>query len=110
MLIWRGFGIMVIVIAAVALFAAMAAGEALWGTPLAPDKSRLTFAIGMAAAAAGVWGFHMLLASRSSGRTVVDKETGEEIVLRPKHDLFFIPVKYWTFLLLVLGAFFLIPQ
>lgn len=101
---------MVVVIAAVAVFAAIAAGEAMWGAPLAPDKSRLTFALGMMLAAAGVWGFHLLLARRSAGRTVVDKETGEEIVLRPKHDLFFIPVKYWSFLLAALGALFLIPQ
>ena len=110
MLIWRGFGIMVVVIAAVSVFAAIAGAEAMWGTPLPSDKDRLTFALAMVVAAAGVWGLHMLLDKRSAGRTLVDKETGEEIVLRPKHDLFFIPVKYWTFLLLALGAVFLFTQ
>jgi hypothetical protein len=29
------------------------------------------------------------------GRTVIDKQTGQEISLRRKHSLFFVPMEYW---------------
>jgi hypothetical protein len=36
----------------------------------------------------------------SEERAVIDKQTGQEIVLRQRHTLFWIPIKYWTFIIL----------
>jgi hypothetical protein len=35
---------------------------------------------------------------------VIDKTTGQELTLRDKHDLFFVPLRYWP-MILVLGGF-----
>lgn len=40
----------------------------------------------------GAWGLYL---RRRPGRVLIDKETGEEEVLRPRHSLFWIPVLYW---------------
>ncbi len=39
-------------------------------------------------------------------KVVIDKETGKEIVLKKKHTLFFIPLKYWSIVWLGVGAYF----
>jgi hypothetical protein len=36
-------------------------------------------------------------------RVVVDKQTGEELVLKPHHDFFFIKLEYWAWILFVAG-------
>ena len=38
------------------------------------------------------------------GQAVVDKATGQEMVLRKQHHLFFVPLRYWTYLLLAGGV------
>ena len=44
--------------------------------------------------------------ARSPGKTVIDKDTGKEIVLGKNHALFFIPIRFWPIVLGVLGAVF----
>ena len=41
---------------------------------------------------------------RRQARTLVDEATGERVVLRTSHTFFFIPVRYWSGILLVTGA------
>jgi hypothetical protein len=55
------------------------------------------FAMALPAAAANA-----ILAAKtpSEERAVIDKQTGQEIVLRQRHTLFWIPIKYWTFIIL----------
>jgi hypothetical protein len=55
------------------------------------------FAMALPAAAANA-----ILAAKtpSEERVVLDKQTGQEIVLRQRHTLFWIPIKYWTFIIL----------
>jgi hypothetical protein len=48
---------------------------------------------------------HFLLERSGEQRTFIDKATGQEVVMKPKHDLFFIPVKYWSFVLAAVGVF-----
>lgn len=58
------------------------------------------------AAAAMLQGMHVVLSTQPE-RTVIDKETGKEFVLAvAPHDLFFVPVKYWPWLLMGLGVLF----
>jgi hypothetical protein len=38
-----------------------------------------------------------------NGRTIIDKETGREEVLRQSHTLFFIPVRFWPAICLALS-------
>jgi hypothetical protein len=39
--------------------------------------------------------------SPSDERVVIDKATGREFTLSSRHTLFWIPIKYWTFIILV---------
>jgi hypothetical protein len=34
---------------------------------------------------------------------LIDKATGEEVVLKPKHSLFFVPVELWPVVFVALG-------
>lgn len=106
MLIWRGYGIVVVVFAVVGLVVGKIGAESLWGAPIPVDKRQWSELIGMCLAAALVYGLHLLLQRASEPRAVIDKKTGREMVLVTKHDLFFIPVKYWPFILLALGLVF----
>ena len=106
MIFWRGYGILVAVLAFVCLIGGRIAAESMWGTPLPVDKRRLSELIGMFVAAAVVYGLHLALNKSDPPRTLIDKETGKEVVLVPKHDLFFVPVKYWPYVLIAFGVLF----
>ena len=54
-----------------------------------------------------VWMLSKKLGSKP-GKTLIDKETGQEVVVRQKHSFFFIDVKYWPAILIVLSIFGLI--
>jgi len=43
-----------------------------------------------------------------NGRPIIDKETGREEVLRPKHTLFLIPARYWPWICILLSVWWLI--
>jgi len=45
--------------------------------------------------------------SNKDARVLVDKQTGQEVILKPSHTFFFIPIEYWAPILLVLGIVFL---
>ncbi|WP_449369783.1 hypothetical protein [Thiomonas sp.] len=51
-------------------------------------------------ASAGTW----LITKRintQKGRLLVDEQTGKKILLKKKHTFFYIPVRYWVFILIV---------
>jgi hypothetical protein len=41
---------------------------------------------------------------RRPARVVIDKQTGHEIALKNKHDLFFVPLRYWPPILVCGGV------
>lgn len=63
--------------------------------------------IGMLAAAALTYGLQRFLLLQN-GRVMIDKDTGQEVILRPDDSLFFIPVKWWPVVFAVLGVVFAI--
>ncbi len=110
MIFWRGYGILVAVLAFVCLIGGRMAAESMWGTPLPVDKRKLSELIGMLVAAAVVYGLHLALQKAAAPRTLIDKETGKEVVLVVKHDLFFVPVKYWPYVLMGFGVLFFLQK
>jgi len=40
---------------------------------------------------------------KDGSRVLVDKETGREVAIDMKHSLFFIPIKYWPYILMVIA-------
>jgi hypothetical protein len=93
MLIWRGWGILAILIPLVALgFGAMI------GAALAPTNglaAGVVTAIFGLAGAATVWVVGERL-NGAPGRLLVDPATGEKVMLRSTHSLFWIPLQWWA--------------
>lgn len=105
MLVWRGAGILVVVFAVAGLIAGDYAAAGIWGATQAADHKAASMLMGLLLAAALVFGMHFLLERSGEQRTFIDKATGQEVIVKPKHDLFFIPVKYWSFVLAAVGVF-----
>jgi hypothetical protein len=106
MIIWSGLGIVVALI----VFVCLLAVEALTETAFA-DSSYYQIhgwpkLLGFLLAAAAVWGLNDWLEKRP-GKVVIEKDTGREIVLKPRHALFFVPMRYWPYILCALGLVFL---
>lgn len=105
MIIWRGLGILVAVICFAALILTEKVSENITGDDQFYQQHGWVVLIGLLVAATLTYGLHRLLRLQK-GRVVIDKETGEEIVLSPKHSLFFIPVQLWPAVFVILGLVF----
>jgi hypothetical protein len=95
MIIWRGFGILVVVIAGAALVLTQLLGNALFGSGTYEGHSGPLGTLALLLAAAIVWPLGRAL-NRRGARTLVDPATGQRVVLRPNHSLFFLPMEYWA--------------
>lgn len=102
MVIWNGWGILVGVfifgcaLVAQMLTIAFSGGDLYW------EEHKWPFGVAMIVAGALSWFVGRFLAGRKA-RTLVDVETGEEVVFEPEHSLFFIRMHYWGPILFVLG-------
>lgn len=102
MIIWRGFGILVVVVTALMVALLQLGANALLGGNAYEQYTRWLFPLGLLLAASILWPLGRYLNGRGA-RVLVDRATGQEVTLRPNHSLFFIKMEYWA-LLLVLGA------
>lgn len=106
MIIWKGWGFLVAVIA----FACLLASEFLTERYFADDRYYQQHGwpklAGFFLAGAIVWILSMLWKDKP-GRVMVDKQTGAEIVLKKSDSLFFIPIRHWGPILFALGIVFL---
>jgi hypothetical protein len=95
MIIWSGFGFLPVVFLIV-----FALGFANHNGPVADSEMGwILLLTGLASGALGWW-----FRTRPA-RIVIDKATGREIALRPRHSLFFIPIFYWGPIFIVLGLY-----
>jgi len=73
------------------------------GTPTYWESHAWPLAAGFMTSAVVVWLLGRLL-ERRPGRLMQDLKTGQRVELRRPHDLFFIPVKYWGVILVVIAS------
>lgn len=110
MIIWSGWGILVAVFIAAGLFTTFAATDALQlYLPYGPAGSA-AFIIGGLVAAAGIL---LLTRWRESGeaRVLVDEPTGQRVeVRRSAGSLFFIPTRYWAWIVMLLATVLAVMQ
>lgn len=102
MILWQGWGIAVIFI----VFAILALVQLVVDAVLGRENysgNYMYAGLGLLVSAGAVWLFGRFLESRSEPRTLIDKESGSEVVLQRSDSLFFIKVRYWPFIL-VAGA------
>lgn len=101
MIIWNGLGILIPLVAIFGVVAGTFLLNALGFPGLGPG-------IGLGLAALGNWGLWKLIYPKQP-KILVDPATGQQVVMNPKHGLFFIPAKAWTwiFALLALPSMFM---
>lgn len=95
--IWRGKGYMVPVVVFGTLVVTIAATSELG----LEGPIEASLAITKLVSAILIWKLHVYLTNRQPTLSIVDDETGESAPLVVKHDFYWIPLRYWSF---VLGA------
>lgn len=103
MIIWSGLGFLVAAVGFGALLFTEIISEKITGDDRFYQEHGWVILIGMLVAAVLTFGLHRLLRLQK-GRVVIDKETGEEETLGGDHSLFFIPVKWWPIIFVILGV------
>jgi hypothetical protein len=103
MIIWRGAGLIVVAIVFCCNLVVQLLCNKLSGTPTYWDSHAWPLAAGFTTSGIVLACVGALL-ERRPGRVLVDPATGERIVFRKPHDLFFVPMKYWGVILLVLAS------
>lgn len=91
--VWRGWGILIVPAVLIGLVIGAGLSVALLDDNTGPFVMPL---FGGGFATLGCWACQRLLESTDKGQTVIVKETGEEITLKRGDSLFFIPVRWWT--------------
>lgn len=102
MVIWSGWGILVVLIPFLALAALQLGADSLVGAGTYRQHNGWLAPVVLVASALAIW----LLGRRlngQSGRVLIDEATGERVIMRPRHSLFWIRMEYWA-AVLALGA------
>ena len=106
MIIWKGAGFIVAVVAFLMLLSTELSVEAIFKdeTYYQTHGWPKLVAFFVAGCIVLLIGKHL---DKKEGRVLIEKETGKEVVLKAEHSLFFINVEYWAYILFVLGLIFL---
>lgn len=107
MIFTRGVGFLVLIICLVTLAAAQGVTHKITGDERFYDEHRWVPLIAWLTAAALTYGLHRLLLLQKE-RVVIDKATGEELLLKPEDSLLCVPVGWWPIVFVAFGmiAFF----
>lgn len=112
MIIWRGYGVLALIVAAICNVAMEQATDGFYGIPEGFRHYReahgWVWFVGMWASAVGCWFLGRWLEARElkSARVVTDKETGQDLHLIGRNDMFWIPVKWWSIIWALAGVWF----
>lgn len=106
MIIWKGWGILLIAIGVVFLLLTEVVVEAAIGNDAYFQEATWPMFLALVLSAAVIWPLGRWL-NRPSGRVLVDRETGEEVMVGGgDHSFFFIKLQYWAPILVVMGLLF----
>src|SRR3990167_2444323 len=99
MIIWQGYGMLVVVVTAVIVIV----NELFWKwLPInLPPIYTGAFGLFLAGAANFIMGKKLHASDR---KILMDKETGQDVVIEKKHTIFFIKIEYWGLLLMIFGV------
>jgi len=99
MVIWTGFGILIPIIFILGVGGGVFLENSIFGDAQNSGTRAICFSLGLALSSITCWFFHKSLVKKGT-KTLLDKETGEDVVFKPSHSLFFIPMHWWG----VIGA------
>jgi hypothetical protein len=97
--IWRGWGILVVLYALVALVIGTIIRNSIGGGL----RAGVTIGVCEVVAGVAVW-FTGIRLNRDGDRMLVDPKTGNEVRVRRSHTLFWIPMQYWAPVLAIAGV------
>lgn len=103
MLIWRGFGILAAVLLFGGLVVAQLVADAIGGPGTYGENTLLYAGLGLTLGGALTFLIARWDEGRNPERTLVDKDSGQEVRLRNQSTLFFIPMKYWGIVGMIAG-------
>lgn len=107
MIIWSGFGYLTILIPIAVIWVSRILLEPVLGGSLNYDMAKWPLFIALVISSVILFFVDKKL-EKEKGRIVIDKATGKEIVLKRKNAMFFIDIKYWPYIITVLGIISLI--
>ncbi len=109
MVIWSGLGFLIAIIGLGALIGTEVISENLTGNESFYQNNSWVIFLGMLVAAGITYLLNKTILAPKS-RAVIDKETGQEIILKKEHSLFFIPSKWWPAIYVIIGIVFVIKD
>lgn len=102
-IIWRGWGILAIIIPAITVLLIQLLAGALLGEGTYQQHNQWLFPLGLLIAAPIVWAVGRRL-NHTAPRQLVDQATGETVTFRKRHSMFFIKLEYWSFVFVAIAA------
>lgn len=112
MLIWRGWGLMVLVLGVLGTLVTQLLVERYADMPGSfeayRDAHRWVWLVSLGSAAAACWWLGQALEARAlkRARVLTDAATGEQVQLKGHNDFFWVPIKWWALVYLALAAWF----
>ena len=103
MIVWQGVGAYAFVIPFFVWLGTLLVGGAVLGGDAAKTWGQELGGLSPLISAGLVYLLAQRLARRPS-RTLIDKETGQEVVLRQVHTMFYVPMRYWAMFYALVGA------
>lgn len=105
MIIWRGWGFFVPIIAIAILALMEGVAESIAGDDAYYQNNRWIIFVGTCVVAAILWPLGRWLNRKSPERNLVDLNTGESVVLQSGggNSLFFIPMEFWAPIAIAFG-------
>ena len=102
MIVWTGLGFLIAIIGVGVLAGTEVVVENIAGNENFYQDNPWVIFLGMVVAAAVTYVLNKTILSTKT-KTVLDKETGEEILLVDEHSLFFIASKWWPIIFMGIG-------
>jgi L-lactate permease len=104
--IWQGLGFLVVVI----FFAVSIIVERLVGPPYADNPIFVGASLTLTAIIVYLWQQWLAKRPKQQPRQLVDAKTGQAVVIKPRHSLFFVSIQWWPYILGVLALATAIAQ
>jgi hypothetical protein len=96
MIIWSGLGILIPILAIIGIVVGTVISSLIGHPGIGPG-------FGLLLAAAGNWGLWKMIYPKQP-KVMLDANTGQQVLVTPKHGLFFVPAKIWTWILGILAV------
>lgn len=104
MIIWSGFGILTPIIAVFNLVLVEYSVNHIFNNPTYYEQHGWPKFIALAIS--GALSFLVGRALNKKQKVYIDKETGKDVVLKPRNSFFFINMEYWAIIFPIIGLIF----